>query len=74
MTEEQWSFICARVSAVEALALATARASPQFSQIKAQFAVDTEARRKFLQITPMPDNQIEAAMQPFERFIAELDL
>lgn len=74
MTEEQWSFISARVSAVEALTLAIARTSPQFVQIKAQFIVDTDNRRNALQVTPMPEDRIEAAMEPFQRLRAALDL
>jgi len=72
MNEEQWAFICARVSAVEELALALARASPQFDQIRARLIDETDMRRAALQITPMPDAQIEAAMEPFQRLIALL--
>lgn len=74
MTEEQWSFINARVSAVEVLALAIARASPQSDQIRTQLVIDTEERRNAFRMSPMPDAQIEAAMQPFQRLIAALDL
>lgn len=45
ISEEQWSFLCARVSAVEAIALATARASPNLPQIRAQLLDDAESRK-----------------------------
>lgn len=74
MTEEQWAFISARISAVEALALAIARTSPQFDKIKAQLIVDAGKRREALQVSPMLDDRIDAAMEPFQRLIAALDL
>jgi len=74
MTEEQWSFINARASAIEALVLAIARASPQYNQIRTQLIADAEGRRKALRISPMPDDQIEAVMEPFQRLIAALSL
>lgn len=73
MTEQQWLFINARVSAVEALALAIASSLPQSEKIRAQLIEDTVNRRAALQLSPMPDDQIEASMEPFQRLIAVLE-
>jgi hypothetical protein len=74
MTEEQWSLINARISAVEELALAIARTSPHFEQIRERFIAIAEARRKALHVSPMVEDRIEALMHSFEHLHAELDL
>lgn len=73
VTEEQWLFMQDRISAVEALALAIAKSSPQSGQIKAQLVACANSRRKALEITPMAEDRIEAAMEPFLWLISELE-
>lgn len=69
--DDELAYIHARVSALQTLTMAIAKASPQSDQIRANFIVGTEERRSALQSTPMTTERVEALMQPFEDCLSE---
>jgi hypothetical protein len=72
--DEELACLHARMSALQTLTVAIAKASPQSEEIKAQFIAATEDRRRALQTTPMTIERVDALMQPFEDCLAEWKL
>ena len=72
--DDDLAYLHARLSALQSLTQAIAKASPQSEEIKAQFIAASEERRRALQTTPMTIERVEALMQPFEDCLAEWEL
>ena len=67
MTEEQWSFLTARLSAIELLAITIARHSENSKTIRTELSNEREIMTVALLNSPQPDSQIQAVLRHIER-------
>ncbi len=68
MTEEQWTYISAKLMALELAVLAIAKASPQVGAIKTQISVQVEAQEAALLFSEMSEKQVVAV----KRYVAQI--
>lgn len=73
MTEEQWIAINARISSIQALGFAIAKASPNIGAIKKQLAVELEVMETVFLNSQQSDAQFAAIKRCVEQIQEALD-
>ena len=72
MTDDQWSYITAKLAALELLALSIARSMPSIEPIREQFCADLEVQRTAHLNSGHTDQHIENAHKQALRLLAAL--
>lgn len=68
MTEDQWTYVSAKLTALELVVLAIAKASPQVSEVKSQIAAQADSQEAALLFSDLTEKQVDA----IKRYISQI--
>ena len=68
MTNDQWTYVSAKLTALEVVVLAIAKASPNPEEVKRQIQAQLDTHEAALTFSELPEQQVSA----IKRYISEI--